>query len=344
MAISRPALESALAQLPYIPLAHLPTPLEATARLGSAIDVPRLHVKRDDLTGLAMGGNKTRQLEYLLGAAVASGATAVITGAGAESNHCRQLAAGCARLGLRACLILRGEPTPTPEGNLLLDTLLGAESRYIPADRFYEGFAAAAEAWARELRAEGHTPYLIDTLGYDSPSLAIAALGYVRAALELEAQFEVVRWRPASVYFCSGAATQAGLLVASAALDLPYELVGVSASPFIPKKQEVIAKVATRTASLLGLSIAIDPQGVTNLDAYIGPGYGVTTPASRAALVLAARTEGLLLDPTYTAKALAALIDRRRRGLVGKSDDVLFLHTGGTPNLFLSRNAALAAS
>ena len=336
------ALADALGGMPRVPLALLPTPLERAPRLGRAIGLPSLHVKRDDLTGLALGGNKARQLEYLLGEARAKHATAVITGAGVESNHCRQLAAACAKLGLRAFLILRGDRPPQPEGNLLLSELVGAECRFIPGERFYADFAGVAEAWARELREAGEVPHLVDTLGWDSHSLGVAALGYVGAALELEEQFDRESWRPDVVYLCSGAATQAGLLVAKHALDLPYEIVGISASPFINDKQEVIASVARRAAALLGIDVAIEAADVTNLSEYIGEGYGMPTAASLDALRLAGRTEGMLLDPTYTSKALAGLIDRRRRGLVDAAASVLFIHTGGAPNLFLARNAGLA--
>lgn len=338
----RAALRSALDRVPRARLAELPTPLDRAPRLARELGLASLYVKRDDLTGLALGGNKTRQLEYLLGEAQSLGATAVITGAGLESNHCRQLAAGCAKVGLRACLVFRGERPPRPEGNLLLDELFGAECRFLAADRFYAEFASTAQGWADELRRAGETPYLVDTLGWDSHSLGVAALGYVDAALELEDQFAREGWRPGLVYFCSGAATQAGLLVAKHSLGLSYEIVGISASPFITGKREIIAKVAGRAARLLGLDVAIDPAHVTNVDEYIGAGYGLPTPASRDAIRTAARLEGLLLDPTYTAKALAGLIDRRRRGLVDRDAAVLFIHTGGAPNVFLARNAGLA--
>lgn len=337
--VDPPALRAALERLPRVPLAHLPTPLEAAPRLARAAGLASLYVKRDDLTGLALGGNKTRQLEFLLGEARAAGATAIVTGGGVESNHCRQLAAACAKLGLRACLILRGKLPARAEGNALLDALLGAETRPIPAERFYAEFAAAAAAWSSELRARGERPHLIDTLGWDSPSLGVAALGYVRAAFELEEQFATERWRPDVVYVCSGAATQAGLLVAKHALGLAYEIVGISASPFIPDKDQVIARVAGRALRSLGIEASITPADVTNLADQIGPGYGLATPASAEALRLAARLEGLLLDPTYTAKAMAGLLDRARRGIIPEGRAVLFIHTGGAPNLFLERNA-----
>ena len=321
-------------------LGHLPTPLDDAPRLAREAGVASLHVKRDDLTGLALGGNKTRQLEYLMGDALAHGATAIITAGGVASNHCRQVAAACARLGLRACLVLRGDPPAQAEGNLLLSRVLGAETRFLPLAQFYERVLATAEEWAAELRAGGETPYLIDTIGWDSASLGIAALGYVDAALELEEQFAREGWRPDLAYLCSGAATQAGLLVARSALDLRYRVVAFSASPFIPDKPAVIATIARRASALLGLDLAFAPADVQNLDDQIGPGYGVATPASREALRLAASLEGLLLDPTYTAKALAGLLDHARTGRIDRSANVLFVHTGGAPNLFVSANAA----
>ncbi len=335
-------LRGALGRLPRVPLAYLPTPLEPAPRLSSALGGTSIYVKRDDLTGLALGGNKVRQLEYLLGEAVHAGATAVITGAGVDSNHCRQLAAACARLGLRACLVLRGERPVRMEGNLLLDTIFGAECRFIPTERFYGEFEQVASGWADALSAQGERPYVINTLGSDTHSVALAALGYVQAALELEEQFETLGWRPDVAYFCSGAATQAGLALARKCLDLPYRLVGISASPFIPDKPTVIAQVATRAARLLDLDLTFHPAEISNEDAYIGVGYGALTAASVAALRLAAQTEGLLLDPTYTAKALAGLVDHIRRGQIRPHERVLFLHTGGAPSVFLSRNEAIA--
>ncbi len=335
-------VRQALERLPRVPLAQLPTPLEPAPRLTRAVGGPTIFVKRDDLTGLALGGNKARQLEYLLGEALHQGATAVLSGAGVDSNHCRQLAAACARLGLRACFILRGERPTRLEGNLLLDTLFGADCRFIPTERFYAEFPRAAGDWFAELSAQGERPYLIDTLGWDSPALGLAAVGYVNAALELEHQFRSLAWRPDAVYLCSGAATQAGLVLAQKYLGLPYRLVGVSASAFVPNKPGVIAQVAERAAGLLGLDLAVHPHEVTNLEEYLGPGYGAMTPASVAALRLAARTEGLLLDPVYTAKAMAALIDHAGRGLIRPAEQVLFLHTGGAPAVFLARNEAVA--
>ena len=332
-------MSRALSGMPRVSLADLPTPLEPTPRLARAAGLRSLYIKRDDLTGFALGGNKARQLEYLFGDALQHRATAVITGAGVESNHCRMVSAACAKLGMRACLILRGDEPRRVEGNLLLDKLFGAEVRYLAADRFYGEFATTADAWAAELRAAGEVPYLMDTLGSDSASLGIAALGYVQAMVELEGQFAQHGWRPDAIYVCSGAATQAGLLVAKRALDLPYSIVAFSASPFIPNKGDVIAKIATRAARLLGIGLEIAPSDVVNLEEQIGPGYGSSTPASRAALRLAARQEGLLLDPTYTAKALAGLLEHARRGRLDPDASVLFIHTGGTPSLFLARNA-----
>ena len=335
-------LRRALGRLPRVPLGYWPTPLEPAPRLSNALGGTMIYVKRDDLTGLALGGNKVRQLEYLLGEAIHLGATSIITGAGVDSNHCRQLAAACAKLGLRACLVLRGERPVRMEGNLLLDTLFGAECRFIPTERFYDEFEQVANGWADALSKDGERPYVVNTLGFDTHSVALAALGYAQAALELEEQFELLGWRPDVAYFCSGAATQAGLALAGKSLELPYRLVGISASAFIPDKPTVIAQVATRAARILDLDLTFQPAEISNEDAYIGGGYGALTAASLAALRLAARTEGLLLDPTYTAKALAGLLDHIGQGRIRSHERVLFLHTGGAPSVFLARNEAIA--
>jgi len=336
-------LRRALGRLPRVRLAQLPTPLEPAPRLGSALGGISIRVKRDDLTGLALGGNKARQLEYLLGEAIHRGATAIITGAGVDSNHCRQLSAACAKLGLRACLVFRGDQPARIEGNLLLDKLFGAECRFIPGERFYDEFDQVASGWADTLSAQGEKPYVINTLGFDSHSVAVAALGYVQAALEMEEQFDTLGWRPDVVYFCSGAATQAGLALARKCLGLPYRLIGISASPFITGKPAVIAQVATRAARILNLDLTFQAAEICNDDAYIGPGYGALTAASVDALRLAARTEGLLLDPTYTAKALGGLVDHIAQGRVPADEKVLFIHTGGAPSLFLARNETIGA-
>ena len=336
-------LRGALGRQPRVRLAQLPTPVEPAPRLGSALGGISIRVKRDDLTGLALGGNKARQLEYLLGEAIHRGATAIITGAGVDSNHCRQLSAACAKLGLRACLIFRGDPPARIEGNLLLDKVFGAECRFIPAERFYDEFDDVATNWAAALSARGEKPYVVNTLGFDSHSLAVAALGYVEAALEMEEQFDSLGWRPDVAYFCSGAATHAGLALALKCLGLPCRLVGISASPFIAGKPAVIAQVATRAARILNLDLTFQAAEICNDDAYIGAAYGALTAASVDALRLAARTEGLLLDPTYTAKALAGLVDHIAQGRLRTGEKVLFIHTGGAPSLFLARNETIGA-
>ena len=178
--------------------------------------------------------------------------------------------------------------------------------------------------------------------GRDTHSVALAALGYVQAALELEEQFETLEWHQMSRTSALARRPRLALRWHGRVSTLPYRLVGISASPFIPDKPTVIAQVATRAARLLDLDLTLHPGEITNDDAYIGAGYGALTEESVAALRLAARTEGLLLDPTYTAKALAGLVDHIRRGRIRPHERVLFLHTGGAPSVFLARNEAIA--
>ena len=310
-------------------IAVLPTPLQHAPRLTAALGGPQIYIKRDDLTGLALGGNKTRKLEYLVADAKAKGATHLITLGGEQSNHVRQTAAAARLAGMQAVLIL-ASPVPEPEvqGNLLLDVLLGAEYHVIESmTERDEAIATISE----EISSKGGVPYVIPVGG----SNAIGALGYVSAMLELSYQLWEQGVSPTAMYFGSGSGgTQGGIELGARLFGLNFDLRGVMVSPDIDAKRAQMGKILDETAELLGVKNPVDVAEVTLLDSYLGAGYGIPTEGGLEAIELLARTEGILLDTVYTAKAFSALVDEVRKGRYSADDTIVFLHTGGSPALF----------
>ena len=315
--------------LPRISLAHLPTPLEEMPRLRGALgDGPRLLIKRDDQTGLATGGNKTRKLEFLAAEALEQGADTLITAGGPQSNHCRQTAAAAAKLGLRCAVVLSGPPLPRSQwnGNLLLDDLLGAEV-YWTGDRDRN---TVMEEIADELRNSGARPFAIAVGG----SVPTGAAGYVAAVEELADQLAMREERADRIVFASGSAgTHAGILVGVKALGLGAQVEGINDNK-VGGLREKTRALATATAMHLGLDLSFCDEDFILHDAYGAPGYGVITDAERKAIRLLARTEGIIADPVYTGRALAGLIDLVRQGVYGPDETILFWHTGGVAGLF----------
>jgi len=310
-------------------IAVLPTPLQHAPRLTAALGGPQIYIKRDDLTGLALGGNKTRKLEYLVADAKAKGATHLITLGGEQSNHVRQTAAAARLAGMQAVLIL-ASPVPEPEvqGNLLLDVLLGAKYHVIESmTERDEAIATISE----EISSKGGVPYVIPVGG----SNAIGALGYVSAMLELSYQLWEQGVSPTAMYFGSGSGgTQGGIELGARLFGLDFDLRGVMVSPDIDAKRAQMGKILDETAELLGVKNPVDVAEVTLLDNYLGAGYGIPTEGGLEAIELLARTEGILLDTVYTAKAFSALVDEVRKGRYSADDTIVFLHTGGSPALF----------
>ncbi|HET6413231.1 MAG TPA: D-cysteine desulfhydrase family protein [Anaeromyxobacter sp.] len=312
--------------VPRVRLGHLPTPLEDLPRLTEALGGPRLLVKRDDLTGLAGGGNKVRKLEFSVGEALRRSADTLVTLGAVQSNHARQTAAAAARCGMRCVLVLAGNPPQAETGNLLLDRLLGAEVVFA-GDRTREQAAAQRVA---ELEAAGRRPFFIPLGASDE----VGAVGFVTALEELrqqllERQLTVDRVVVASSSF----GTQAGLVVGARAVGFRPQIVGIAIDARLAELQASVAGLALRTARRLGLEIAVDPKEVVAFDGYLGGGYAVMGEPEREAILLAARREGLLLDPVYTGRAMAGLVDLVRKGEFSKRETVLFWHTGGTPAL-----------
>jgi D-cysteine desulfhydrase family pyridoxal phosphate-dependent enzyme len=321
--------------LPRIPLGFFPTPLEEMPRLRRALGGPRLFVKRDDQTGLATGGNKTRKLEFSVAEALREGAQTLITVGGVQSNHCRQTAAAAARCGLGCVVVLRGHPPAGWSGNLLLDRLLGARVVF-SGDRTRE--AVAEEAAAQE-QAAGRRPYLIPV----GASNAVGAVGFVAAMEELDGQLKAQKLRVDRIVFASSSfGTQAGLVVGAKAIGFAGELAAAAIDSSRTELQAGVAAIAAGTILRLGLSLRVTPGEVVAYDGYLGAGYAVMGEPEREAISLAATTEGILLDPVYTGRAMAGLIDLIRTGRFGKDETILFWHTGGSAALFAYADQLMA--
>lgn len=316
---------------PRLALGHWPTPLAELDRLSRHLGGPRLWVKRDDLSGLAGGGNKTRKLECLLADARARGAATLITAGAAQSNHARQTAAAAARYGFGCVLVLSGTApaagSAAASGNLLLDRLLGARIEWAGHRDAYE---VMQEVAAGE-RVAGREPYVIPYGG----SNAIGAGAYVAAMDELARQALRAGVTFDHVVVATGSGgTQAGMVAGARAANLRTRVLGVSVGRPAASLAADVLDLARLSAAYLNLRIAIDADAVAVTDAYIGDGYGVLGDPEREAIRLLARTEGLLLDPVYTGRAMAGLIDLAARGEFGRQETVLFWHTGGQPALY----------
>lgn len=321
-----------LDRLDRVKLVHGPTPLEALPRLSDRLGGPRIYVKRDDCTGFAAGGNKGRKLEYLMGAALKAGADTVITVGAVQTNHGRQTAAAAAKLGLR-CVLLLTDSVPGrsaayhASGNFLLDRLTGAECRVVPAEVNGE---EEIERVADELRRAGRIVYVIPG-GGSSP---IGALGYAVAGEEIAAQTEAAGIRPSAVVHATGSnGTQVGLLLGLAASGIP--VTGVTVRRTKADQEARVKALLDRTVTELQLDPRLTDCVVEADDRFVGPGYGQPSPGMVEAVRLAAECEGLFLDPVYTGKGFAGLIQRIREGRYRKDESVVFVHTGGLPGLFV---------
>ena len=330
--MEREFLEQALDRHGRVRLAHLPTPLEPCDRLSAELGGPPVWVKRDDLTGLAMGGNKTRQLEHVFADVLARGADCIVIGAYTQSNWCRQATAAATRLGLGVHLVLmHGEKGPLLQGNLLLDRLMGADVRIVGLDSM-EKLQPELDITFERLKAEGRNPYMIEPMGLDN--LSLGALGYVGCALELDRQFDELGLDPAAIYLCGANMTPAGLALGLKALGRRARIVNIAPVTWSMPRDEDIIRIANATAKRLGIDTRLEPGDIVNHDEFIGERYGLVTEAGNEALKLAARTEALLLDPVYSAKAMSALIAHIREGRLARDEPVVFIHTGGNPALF----------
>jgi D-cysteine desulfhydrase family pyridoxal phosphate-dependent enzyme len=312
--------------LPRLRFAHLPTPIEPLPRLSATLKGPRLWVKRDDQTGLAFGGNKTRKLEFLVAEAKAHGAQTLITAGAVQSNHCRQTAAAAARFGFDCILVLSGNKPETISGNLLLDSLFGAAIVWTELERRAETLQTTFDqAWA-----DGKRPYRIP-VGGSNPT---GAAGYVFAIQEMIRQYPAGELPDWIVVSSSSGGTQAGMVAGAKLFSFPGKILGISndhnASVFSP----LIANLANETIELIGEASLVKADEVLVNDAFLGLGYGVMGQPVEEAIHLFALQEGLLLDPVYTGQAAAGLIGLIREGFFKPAEKVLFWHTGGSTALF----------
>ena len=322
---------SDLARVPLCSV--LPTPLEEAPRLSKALGDIRILVKREDLTGLATGGNKIRNLEYIFGDVREQRCDAVITTAGVQSNMCRATAAAASRLGMQCVLLLRGSGNEAEQGNLLLDRLLGADVRFIPTlDPYDERVTGWLDEVKQELESRGRRPYILHLTGITS---TLATCAYVDGAEELASQFASLDVMPDWLYVTIGAGiTMAGLVLGFKHLGVGTRVVGVSLNSKTDFLDNRIADYANNAAALLGLETQVTSDDFDVLDYYIGPGYGEPYPETIATIRLVAREEGLLLDPVHTGKCMTALRDQIDVGNIRDDQTVVFVHSGGVPNLF----------
>ena len=319
--------------IPRVRLAALPTPLHELPRFSEALGGPRIFIKRDDLTGLGFGGNKTRMFEFLLAQAKDEGADTIIGGAGVQSNYSRQLVAACNALGLEVHLILRrirGKKDDDIQGNLLLDLLAGASVHIIDATA--EEQRKAMYESAKELKEEGKRPFVVRLAQDDDLSPDVIA--YANCFCEITEQCNELGIQPTHLYCSSYDSTQAGLELGKAALGSKIRIMGIAPANWSHGVAGLVARYANQAAEKLGLSCRVNESNVLNTEDYVGEGYGVLTPEAIEMIKLMARTEGIFLDPVYTSKAMAGLQDHIRQGMLTKDDLVVFLHTGGTPALF----------
>jgi D-cysteine desulfhydrase family pyridoxal phosphate-dependent enzyme len=315
--------------VPRLRFAHLPTRVETLPRLSAALSGPRLLIKRDDQTGLTFGGNKTRKFEFLLAEARDHGAKTLITGGAIQSNHCRQTAAAAARLGFECVLVLTGDKSQRASGNLLLDQLFGAKVVYVAERKDRDNILQ--ETFDRATN-EGRKPYLVPYGG----SNATGALGYAFAMKELIDQNVSADW---IVFASSSGGTLAGLLLGQRIFGFNGKILGISVDESEEWLKSEVSKLASATSEKLGGRIEFASADVLVNANFCGAGYGVVTEREREAIHMFASCEGLLLDPVYTGRAAAGMIDLIRTGFFKAHETVLFLHTGGQPALFAEQYA-----
>ena len=317
-----------VSQIPQVDLGHFPTPLEECPRLSEALKGPRIFIKREDCSGLAFGGNKVRQLTFTIGDAVAQGADTIVHGAASQSNHCRQAAAACGKLGLNCYLRLARDHKSIPQGNLLLSKLAGVDVEIVDAP-FGPELDVVKHELAKKLASEGMKPYVVA----GPRSTMLAAVAFTWCIAEIAQQQEQLGIDADWLYTASVGGTQAGLVLGTKTLGLKMKPFGIA--PIVwENKLERMCTAGNSAADTLGLNTQIVDADIQNTDDYIGEAYGYLTPECIDAFKLVVKTEGIFLDPVYTAKAMACLIDHIQQGKLGRDDTVIFLHTGGTPALF----------
>jgi 1-aminocyclopropane-1-carboxylate deaminase/D-cysteine desulfhydrase-like pyridoxal-dependent ACC family enzyme len=330
-----PAMRERVARIPRLSIAVRPTPMMEAPNLARHLGGPRIFVKRDDLTGVAFGGNKLRNLEFRLARAMEESPDTVIVGLDLQSNSARMTVGACNKLGLRTILVLEGQRPPVVQGNLLVDYLLGADVRFArdAADQ-----RAKMDQAARGVRNAGGRPYILN----DNPMFDVAsALAYLDTTMEMLDQLHALGVEPDYFYMSSGGKGQAGIALAKSALAGRFTMRGVTAS----HKHDVpnrTASIANETAAMLGLDVKVLRSEIENYDNFVDQGYGMPSAAGNEAVLLFARHEGIILDPVYTGKCAAAMIAHVREGRFSSGDVIVFVHTGGMPAIFTWSDSLLA--
>jgi D-cysteine desulfhydrase/L-cysteate sulfo-lyase len=317
-----------IGRLPRVPIALKPTPLHEAPNLARALGGgPRIFIKRDDLTGVALGGNKLRNLEFRLAHALKDEPDTVIVGLDLQSNSARQTVGACNKLGLRTILVLVGQRPEIVQGNLLVDYLLGAEVHFA-ADAAHQ--RALLDELAAACRKAGARPHILN----DNPMFDVAsAVAYLEVTLEIIEQMDAAGARPTGIYMSSSGKGQAGIVLARRLTNVGFDMHGITATSefHVPSRT---AAIANETTKILGLDLVVDEAEIDNDAAYVGDRYGVPSEAGNEAVRLFAATEGVILDPIYTGKAAAGMIGHIREGRYGGDDVLVFVHTGGMPAIF----------
>ncbi len=323
---------------PRLDMARLPTPFEPAPRLAEHLGVASVHIKREDMAGYALGGNKLRQLDFILAEAIASGADMLIATAGSQSNFCRSLAGAAAKLGLGCHLHLRAKMGTELVGNLLLDDIFGAEVTFTQqTDPWHPAIKDEIEAIADNYRRQDRSPFVVQLTGV---SANVGVAGWMSGAAELVEDFKAIGRMPDIVVaVCGSGLTAAGLALGFKHLGVQTRVMGVSAQQPEARLRKWITETANIAAAWMGIETRLSGQDFEIVDGEIGPGYGIPSAASLAAVKTAGRLEGLVLDPVYTGKGMAALIGAADKGLLGKASSIVFLHSGGTPGLFTHASA-----
>lgn len=320
-----------ISHIPRLKLAQLPTPLYKLERLTEILGGPTIYIKRDDLTGLGLGGNKIRKLEFLLADAKEKGADVVLTTGGIQSNHCMLTAMAARKVGMRAILVLRGKKPVTLMGNLVLSNLV---SEIIFVDHIdQKRVDEVMKQKAKEIEENGEKPYIIPVGG----SVPLGALGYYAAFDEIIKQAESMDIKPTHIVFAWGSGGTHGGLVAAAVEKCDVKIVGINVDHKItvPEIKHLTAKLATDVLALIGNNNEVDSEDIKVMGEYVGEeGYGSPSRAGMEAIKTLAQTEGIILDPVYSGKAMAGLLDLVKQGFFSKNDQVIFLHTGGSGSIF----------
>lgn len=320
---------------PRIKIAHLPTPMQKLKNFGSDLNGPEIYIKRDDLSGVALSGNKIRKLEFVLADAQAQHADILITCGGLQSNHARATAVAATQLGMKSFLVLRGDETAAIDGNYFLDHLVGADFKFITPEQYSNEVDEIMEGVAEQLRQQGHTPYIIP----EGASNALGAIGYLAATEEILAQLKVLSLKLDAIVCATGSGgTYAGLLLGKKIFQQSYDVFGFNVCDDEAYFVNRIAGILENANARFNLKLSLTRNEIHIIDGYVGAGYALNRSEEIALIKAVASADGIILDPVYTGKAMYGLIDQIKSGRFKKGQKILFLHSGGIFGLFPKRS------